>query len=74
MVIFHKWFILNCVKKKIVPGVCSEDKRGKHCTRPGKISEDMKDAVREHIDYFACIESLLQERNIKKILVTCNQC
>ena len=57
--------VQTALKKQEVPGVCSEDRRGKHCTRPGKISENMKDTVREHIDYFACIESLLQERYTK---------
>ena len=49
-------FVANVHKKQSLTGICSDDKRGKHNSRPNKTSIEQLDGVRAHIESFKPVE------------------
>lgn len=63
------------ISDKVVHTVCKKlensvtilsDSRGRHTTRPNKISDDLKNNVCEHINNFPVVESHYNRENTKK--------
>lgn len=63
------------ISDKVVHTVCKKlensvtilpDSRGRHTTRPHKISDELKNNVREHINNFPVVESHYNRENTKK--------
>lgn len=68
------------ISDKVVHTVCKKlensvtilpDIRGKHKTRPNKISDELKNHVREHIHNFPVVESHYNRENTKKQYLEC---
>jgi len=61
-------FVRTALKKKTYGGMVSLDKRGYHIP-PNKISNDIRDGVKKHIESFPAIEShYSREKTVKKYL------
>lgn len=59
----------NVCKKLIMSPVLSTDMRGKHSNRPLSIKEDVKNAIRKHINSFSIVDSHnVRENTAKKYL------
>lgn len=53
-------------------GVCQEDKRGRHATRPNKTTELSKSFVREHIESYKCVQSHYCRKDTQKCYLDAN--
>lgn len=61
-------FVRTALKKKTHGGMVSLDRRGYHAP-PNKISDDIRDGVKKHIESFPAIEShYSREKTVKKYL------